>query len=86
MCRLIFIMPDGGVIDISQFVESQLAVEAQALSWELLWIDTGGEAVVPAEELWWAAFASGARSVSGFVMKTAEEWARQPSVGIIEAG
>ncbi|MEV6648819.1 hypothetical protein [Amycolatopsis sp. NPDC051371] len=51
-----------------------------------IWIDTRGEAVIPAEELWWAAFASGARSVSGLVMKTGEEWARQPSAGILQTG
>lgn len=48
-----------------------------------IWIDTKGEVVVPIEELWWAAFASGARNVFGLVMEAADVWSRQSSVGML---
>ncbi|MFJ5884765.1 hypothetical protein [Kitasatospora cineracea] len=48
----------------------------------VLWIDTRGEPVIPCEELWWAVFAVGARSVRGPVLTPAEEWQQQSSIGI----
>ncbi|GLZ11633.1 hypothetical protein Acsp04_18680 [Actinomadura sp. NBRC 104425] len=48
----------------------------------VLWIDTRGEWDVPCEELWWAVYAAGARSAEGLIWMSADEWRRQPSIGI----
>lgn len=39
-----------------------------------VFVDTRGEPVVPFEELWWMLYATGARSVSGPVLATSDDW------------
>ncbi|MEU4302635.1 hypothetical protein [Kitasatospora aureofaciens] len=48
----------------------------------LVWLDTRGETVIPCEELRWAAYACGARSVTGPLPLPVEDWRRQPSAGL----
>ncbi|MET9711749.1 hypothetical protein ACFW3Z_25410 [Nocardiopsis alba] len=39
-----------------------------------VFVDTRGEPVVPFEELWWMLYTTGARSVSGPVLATSDDW------------
>ena len=47
-----------------------------------MWIDSGEEAVYGCEELRWMAYAAGARSVVGPLLREAGEWARSASLGM----
>jgi hypothetical protein len=46
-----------------------------------LWIDSREEAVYGCEELRWMAYAAGARSVVGPLLREAEEWKQSASLG-----
>lgn len=47
----------------------------------IMWVDAHGESHFPNEELYWAAFASGARRVST-VDRDPQEWLNSPSAGL----
>lgn len=48
-----------------------------------LWVDSHGERHFPREELYWAAFAAGARGVNA-VVHDPQEWLNAPSAGLDE--
>ncbi|WP_438297101.1 hypothetical protein [Streptomyces sp. HUAS TT7] len=47
-----------------------------------VWVDTKGEAHIPCEELWWAAFVSGAVGVEPLTLEFASVWRSQRSIGL----
>lgn len=47
-----------------------------------VWVDSGGESVFNCDELRWAFYLCGARTVVGPVLKPAAEWEQEPSIGL----
>jgi hypothetical protein len=47
-----------------------------------IWLDSRGEPVFACDELRWICYLSGARSLVGPLLVSAEIWERQPSIGI----
>jgi hypothetical protein len=47
-----------------------------------IWFDTMGEAHIPCEELWWAAYVAGAETVAPMTLESATVWRSQSSVGL----
>ncbi|MBM9506035.1 hypothetical protein [Actinacidiphila acididurans] len=47
-----------------------------------VWVDSRGEAVFPCDDLRWAFYMCGARTVVGPLLEPPEQWERQPSVGL----